>query len=63
MSLALDTVAWGWPQWVTAISYAIGALLSAALHGHKRTGEHSFPISLVVSAIGIFVLTAGGFFG
>lgn len=63
MYLAFDMATWGWPQWLMFGLYVLTTVLAAFIHGHRRTGEHSFPVSLVTSAIGIFVLTAGGFFG
>jgi len=63
MYLAFDTGMWGWPQWIVGILYVLVIVLSAFLHGYKRVGQHSFPATLVTSAIGIFLLTAGGFFG
>ncbi|KFL31463.1 hypothetical protein JP75_07905 [Devosia riboflavina] len=63
MYLDFDMSVWSWPQWTFMSIYVISVVMAAFLHGHRRTGEHSFPVSITMSALGIFVLTAGGFFG
>lgn len=62
MYLAFDMSNWGWPQWVQFGLIVLVVVLSAFIHGHKRTGTHSFPVQLVSSALALFILTAGGFF-
>jgi len=63
MYLAFDMSTWSWPHWTMFCLYALNIFLAAFIHGHKKTGEHSFPVTLVTSALGFFMLTAGGFFG
>lgn len=63
MYLPFDMATWSWPQWFMFSLYVLNVVLVAFIHDHKRTGKHSFPITLVTSAIGMFVLMAGGFFG
>lgn len=63
MYLDFDMSVWSWPQWTFAITYVVTIVTAPFLHGQRRTGEHSFPVSITMAAIGIFILTAGGFFG
>ncbi|WEK05743.1 MAG: hypothetical protein P0Y65_05670 [Candidatus Devosia phytovorans] len=63
MYLDFDMSVWSWPQWTFAIIYVFSVVSAAFLHGDRRTGHHSFPVSITMAALGVFVLTAGGFFG
>ena len=62
MYLAFDMANWSWPQWFYFGLMVLVLVLAAFLHGHKRTGHHSFPAQFVGFVLGLFVLTAGGFF-
>lgn len=62
MYLAFDMANWAWPQWVYFGLIVLVVVLSAFVHGHKRTGHHSFPVQLVSAAVSLFILSAGGFF-
>jgi len=52
---------WGWPQWVFAVLYVFGVCMSAARDGEPKTGKHSFPVTVVATAIGAWILYMGGF--
>lgn len=63
MYLDFDMSVWSWPQWVFFWLYVLNIVLAMVNHGAPRTGEHSLPWSVSMAAIGVFILTAGGFFG
>lgn len=56
-----DMATWAWPQWCYAIVFVLNLSFGAVLHGQPKTGQHSFPVSLVGAGIGFGLLLAGGF--
>lgn len=50
-----------WPQVTYLILLVIGVAISAEKHGKPRTGNYSFPTSLVAAAIISAILYFGGF--
>ncbi len=62
MTLAVDISTWAWPQWTVVVTWLVGLVIIAAVHGQERTGTYNFPLSLMVNVISALVLMAGGFF-
>lgn len=62
MELVVNVSSWGWPQWVTALTYPITLAMVSYVNGQPKTGKHSFWETLAVSCISFFILTAGGYF-
>lgn len=52
---------WGWPQWVMASLYAIAVLAGAFFHKQPKTGEYNVLATIFGSALGAYILHAGGF--
>ena len=52
---------WEWPQYAIAALYALSIVLTAAMHGRPKDGNHNVLATIVASAIGAWILYAGGF--
>jgi hypothetical protein len=53
----------GTPQIILVTLLGIGLLLNAYKHGQPRTGSYNIFYRLIDTAILIWILYAGGFFG
>jgi hypothetical protein len=53
----------GTPQIILLTLLGIQLLLVSFLHGKPREGRHNLFMGLIDTAILIWILTAGGFFG
>jgi hypothetical protein len=53
----------GTPQIILLTLLGIQLLLVSFLHGKPREGRHNLFMSLIDTAILIWILSAGGFFG
>ncbi len=53
----------GLPQITFIVLLAIDLGIAMAKHGQPRKGQHNFIASLVASAILLFLVWRGGFFG
>ena len=51
-----------WPQVVWIVLASIVLVLTAALDGKPKTGNHSFAVTFCGTAFGIWLLWCGGFF-
>lgn len=51
-----------WPQYTYLAMVFIGLILTAALNGKPKTGNHNFSLSLMAVLLGAFILYSGGFF-
>lgn len=57
------TEVWGWPQWLIAAMYMINILIASGFHGQRRCGKVNAPKNIVLTAIGVWILYKGGFWG
>jgi hypothetical protein len=53
----------GTPQIILLTLLGIQLLCTAYMHGKERTGTHNIYMRIVDSAVLIWILIAGGFFG
>jgi hypothetical protein len=53
----------GIPQIILLTLLGIQLLLTAYMHGKERTGTHNIFFRIIDSAILLWILFAGGFFG
>ncbi len=54
---------WGWPQYLEAALLCMGLGRSLALHGQPKTGKESFSVTLAATAVAVWILWKGGFWG
>lgn len=52
----------GWPQAIVVLWYAFYLVVSLALHGKPRDGEHNAVVNMLTMIIAIIILWWGGFF-
>ena len=50
-----------WPQIVMIVLYVVNVVIDAQRHGEPKDGKHNVLVTLVGSALGVWVLWAGGF--
>lgn len=53
----------GIPQIILLVLLGLQLLLTAHLHGQPRDSKHNIFVRLIDSAILLWILVAGGFFG
>lgn len=51
-----------WPQYLFMFSYFINLVVCAAWHGKTIDYKLNFPLKLMLTVWGVFVLYMGGFF-
>lgn len=59
----MNTLHWGWPQFVYLGLMVLGLGVGLAQDGQPKEGKHSFMTTLVATALVLWVVYCGGFFG
>ncbi len=67
--MTFDPSTWAWPQWTLFIIMILRLAIAAGLNGKPKVDKdgkpetYSFPIAFVGSAVALFILICGGFYG